>query len=58
MKVMISKPGIPIEKINKNSFYGLCNSNKTPIGMSSIWNGMMLIGDILYTCSSDNSINC
>ena len=56
MKVMISKPGIPIEKINKNSFYALCNNNKTPIGMSSIWNGMMLIGDILYTCSSDNSI--
>ena len=56
MKVMISKPGISIEKINKNSFYALCNNNKTPIGMSSVWNGMMLINDTLYTCSSDNTI--
>ena len=27
MKVMISKPGIPIEEINKDSFYALCNNN-------------------------------
>ena len=27
MKVMISKPGIPIEEINQNSFYALCNNN-------------------------------
>ena len=27
MKVIISKPGIPIEKINRNSFYGVVNNN-------------------------------
>ena len=58
MKVMISKPGIKIENINKDSFYDITNCNETPIGGSSIWNGLMLIGDILYTCSSDNSIKC
>ena len=56
MKVMISKPGIKIENINKDSFYDITNCNETPIGGSSIWNGLMLIGDILYTCSSDNFI--
>ena len=57
MKVMVSKPGIPIEKINKNSFYALCNNNNSPIGGISVWNGMMVIeNNILYTCSSNNLI--
>ena len=56
MKVMISKPGIPIEKINKNSFYALCNNNNSPIGGLSNWNGMMLLDNILYTVSSENTI--
>ena len=56
MKVMISKPGIPIEKINKNSFYALCNNNNSPIGGLSNWNGMMILGNILYTVSSENTI--
>ena len=56
MKVMISKPGIPIEKINQDSFYALCNNNNSPIGAVSIWNGMMLLGNTLYTVSSDNTI--
>ena len=58
MKVMISKPGIKIENINKDSFYDITNCNQTPIGGSSIWNGLMLIGDFLYVCSSDNFIKC
>jgi uncharacterized protein YfeS len=57
MKVMISKPGIPIEKINQDSFYALCNNNNSPIGALSNWNGMMLLGNILYTVSSENTIN-
>lgn len=56
MKVMISKPGIPIEQINKNSFYALCNNNNSPIGGLSNWNGMMILGNILYTVSSENTI--
>jgi len=56
MKVMISKPGIPIEEINQNSFYALCNNNNSPIGSLSNWNGMMLWGNILYTVSSENTI--
>ena len=56
MKVMISKPGIPIEEINQNSFYALCNNNNSPIGALSNWNGMMLLGNILYTVSSENTI--
>ena len=56
MKVMISKPGISIENINKDSFYALCNNNNSPIGGKSVWNGMMIIGNFLYTCSSDNLI--
>ena len=56
MKVMISKPGIPIEEINENSFYALCNNNNSPIGALSNWNGMMLLGNILYTVSSENTI--
>ena len=56
MKVMISKPGIPIEKINQDSFYALCNNNNSPIGALSNWNGMMLLGNILYTVSSENTI--
>ena len=56
MKVMISRPGIPIQNINKNSFYALCNNNKSPIGGNSVWNGMMIINNTLYTCSSDNVI--
>ena len=56
MKVMISKPGIPIEEINQNSFYALCNNNNSPIGTLSNWNGMMILGNILYTVSSENTI--
>ena len=56
MKVMISKPNITIQNINNNSFYALCNNNNSPIGGSSIWNGMMIIKNTLYTCSSDNVI--
>ena len=56
MKVMISKPGIDIKDINKDSFYALCNSNNSKFGQKSIWNGMMIIKNILYTCSSDNTI--
>ena len=53
---MISKPGIPIEEINQNSFYALCNNNNSPIGALSNWNGMMLLGNVLYTVSSENTI--
>lgn len=56
MKVIISKPGIKIEDINKDSFYAVTNNNKTPIGGRSLWNGMMLIENIIYTCSSGNNI--
>ena len=56
MKVMISKPDIPIQNINNNSFYALCNNNNSPKGGNSIWNGMMIIKNTLYTCSSDNLI--
>ena len=56
MKVMISKPGIDIENINKNSFYALCNNNNSPIGGKGLWNSIILVNDILYTCSSDNNI--
>ena len=56
MKVIISKPGIPIEEINKDSFFAVSNNNKSPIGGASLWNGMMLIGNILYTCSSGHPI--
>jgi len=56
MKVMISKPGIPIEEINQNSFYALCNNNNSPIGSLSNWNGMMLLENVLYTVSSENTI--
>ena len=56
MKVIISKPGIPIEEINKESFFAVSNNNKSPIGGASLWNGMMLLGNILYTCSSGHPI--
>jgi len=56
MKVMISKPNIDIKDINKDSFYALCNSNNSPINGTSIWNGMMIVNNILYTFSSDNTI--
>ena len=52
MKVIISKPGIKIEDINKDSFYAFTNNNKTPIGGQSLWSGMMIIGNRVYTCSS------
>ena len=54
---MISKPGIPIEEINQDSFYALCNNNNSPIGSLSNWNGMMLLGNILYTVSSENKLD-
>ena len=56
MKVLISKPGIPIEKINADSFYAITNNNRSPIGGASLWNGMMLIKNTLYTCSSGHPI--
>ena len=56
MKIIISKPGIPIDKINRDSFFALNNNNKSPIGGASLWNGMMLIGNIIYTCSSGHPI--
>ena len=56
MKVLISKPGIPIERINADSFYAVTNNNRSPIGGSSLWNGMMLIKNIIYTCSSGHPI--
>jgi hypothetical protein len=52
MKVIISKPGIKIEDINKDSFYAVVNNNNSPIGGQSLWSGMMLVGNKIYTCSS------
>ena len=56
MKVLISKPGIPLDKINRDSFFAVNNNNKSPIGGASLWSGMMLIGNIIYTCSSGHPI--
>jgi len=56
MKVIISKPGIKIENINIDSFYGLTNVNKNQIGTNSLWNGMMLIGNKLFAVSSGYNI--
>ena len=56
MKVMISKPNIDVKDINKDSFYALCNNNNSPVNGTSIWNGMMIVKNILYTFSSDNTI--
>jgi len=56
MKVIISKPGIPIDKIDRDSFFAVNNNNKSPIGGASLWNGMMLIGNTIYTCSSGHPI--
>ena len=56
MKVIISKPGIKIEDINKDSFYAITNNYKTPIGGRSLWNGMMLIENTIYTVSSGYNI--
>ena len=53
MKVMVSKPGIPIEEITQDSFYAITNVNDTPVGSASLWNGMMIVDDILYTCSTN-----
>ena len=56
MKVMISKPNIDIKDINKESFYALCNNNNSPVSGTSIWNGLMIFNNILFTFSSDNTI--
>lgn len=56
MKVMISKPNFDIKDINNNNFYALCNNNNSPANGTSIWNGMMILNNILYTFSSDNLI--
>ena len=56
MKILISKPGIKIEDINKDSFYAITNNYKIPIGGKSLWNGMMLIEDTIYTVSSGYNI--
>ena len=53
---MISKPNIDIKDLNKDSFYALCNNNNSPVNGTSIWNGMMIVNNILYTFSSDNTI--
>lgn len=55
-KIMISKPGIAIQDINKDSFYSITNFNYSPFGVKSVWNGMMLINNTLYACSSDQTI--
>ena len=55
-KIMISKPGIAIQNINKDSFYAITNFNNSPFGVKSVWNGMMLINNILYACSSEETI--
>ena len=55
-KIMISKPGIAIQDINKDSFYAITNFNNSPFGVKSVWNGMMLINNILYACSSEETI--
>ena len=52
MKVIVSKPGIEPKDMDATSFYGLCNVNNTMVGGASCWNGMMLVDDILYCCSS------
>ena len=56
MKVIISKPGIPIDQINRDSFFAVINNNKSPIGGASLWSGMMLIGNKIFTCSSGHPI--
>ena len=56
MKVIISKPGIPIDQINRDSFFAVSNNNRSPIGGASLWSGMMLLGNIIYTCSSGHPI--
>ena len=56
MKVMISKPNIDVKDINKDSFYALCNNNNSPVNGTSIWNGMIIFDNILYTFSSDTTI--
>lgn len=55
-KIMISKPGIGIQDINKDSFYAITNFNNSPFGVKSVWNGMMLINNIIYACSSEETI--
>ncbi len=56
MKCMVAKEGIAIEDIDKDSFYAVTNVNNTPVGGASLWNGMMVLGNTLYTCSSGNPI--
>ena len=56
MKVIVSKPGETIERINKDSFYAVCNVNNTPVGNASLWNGMMIVDDALYTCSTNHKL--
>ncbi len=56
MKCMISKPGIKVEDIKQDSFYAINNVNDTPVGSASLWNGMMLLGNKLYTCSTNCKI--
>ena len=55
-QLIISKPNIPIDQIRKDSFFAVSNNNNIPIGGSSLWNGMMLINNIIYTCSSGHPI--
>ena len=56
MKVLISKPGIPIENFNKTTFYAITNNNKSPIGELSLRSGMMIMGHKIFTCSSGHPI--
>ena len=56
MKIIVSKPGIRLEDINNDSFFAVTNNNKSPIGGASLWSGMMLIGNVIYSCSSGHPI--
>ena len=58
MKCIISKPGIAIEEINRDSFYSVTNVNNTPVGGSSLWNGMMYTDGKIYCCSSGCVVRC
>lgn len=50
---MISKPGIDIKNIIKESFYALC---KIILLLVEQVFGMMIVNNILYISSSDNTI--
>ena len=51
---MIAKPNNDFKNINKNTFYAFCNNKNSPINKESIWNGIIIVINILYTFSPDN----